>query len=86
VNAAKGANGLQAMLPRRAGRQVLITITRDSEQVRYETRRVKGVEYAMFNAPSGRYTVRYAADNAPQVITSLSPAAGAENHQEAVAR
>jgi hypothetical protein len=86
VNAATGATGLQAMLPRRAGRQVLITITRGREQVPYELRRVKGVEYAVFSALSGKYTVRYVADSAPQVISSLSHAAEGESLPDAAAR
>jgi len=71
IRAANGANGLQAMLPRKAGTRTLVRIVRDSTDVPYRERRVKGVEYAMFSAPSGVYSAQYAEDS---TLTSSAPA------------
>jgi len=77
VSAATGSNGLQGMLPRRAGNRALSTITRGSTDVPYEVQLVKGVEYAVFPATSGSYSATYVADTTAPTISSITPAPGA---------
>lgn len=54
-----GAAGLEAMLPRQSGHQVISTLQLDGVSVPYELRTVKGVEYAAFPAELGDYSATY---------------------------
>jgi hypothetical protein len=79
VNAAAGSNGLQGMLPRRAGNRLLSTIVRGTTDVPYEAQLMKGYDYATFSATSGTYTATYVADTTPPTISSITPASNATN-------
>ncbi|WP_298231779.1 N,N-dimethylformamidase beta subunit family domain-containing protein [uncultured Azohydromonas sp.] len=77
VSRSPAANGLQGMLPRRSGGNVLTGLTRGGSAVAFSVKVVKGVEYAFFNADSGSYVATYAADVAGPTVSSTTPAAGA---------
>ncbi|WP_051244526.1 DUF4082 domain-containing protein [Azohydromonas australica] len=77
VSRSPAANGLQGMLPRRSGSNVLTGLTRGGSAVAFSVKVVKGVEYAFFNADSGSYVATYAADVAGPTVSSTTPAAGA---------
>lgn len=72
-----GANGLQAMVPRRSSSGVLSSITRNGSAVSTTLRTINGVEYATFTGTSGAYVATYAADTTPPTITATSPSSGA---------
>jgi hypothetical protein len=59
VEVAAGANGLQGMLPLRAGTRTLGSITRGCTAVPFTTRTVKGIEYAFFTAAAGVHEATY---------------------------
>jgi Domain of unknown function (DUF4082)/Bacterial Ig-like domain len=59
VAAAIGANQLKAMLPTQDNAGTLSTLTRGGSTVSYDTRTVKGVQYAVFTATPGSYTATY---------------------------
>jgi hypothetical protein len=77
VSRSAAANGLQGMLPRRAGSNVLGSLTRGGSAVPFSVKVIKGVEYAFFNADSGSYVATYGADVAGPSVSSTTPAAGA---------
>jgi hypothetical protein len=84
VTAATGSNGLQGMLPLRAGNRVLSTIKRGTTDVSYEVAQVKGVEYATFPATTGGYTATYLADTTAPTVTQIVPANGTTGVNPAV--
>ncbi len=59
VNAAEGAHNLKAMLPIQDASGTLSTLTLGGNNVTYDTRTVKGVQYAVFSANPGAYTATY---------------------------
>ena len=71
-----GANGLRAMLPVRGAGGTLQTLSR-GEPVAYDTRTIKGLEYAVFDATAGTYTATYDADVTAPVISAVEAAPGA---------
>jgi hypothetical protein len=77
VSRAAAANGLQGMLPRRAGNDVLVDLTRGGTAVPFSIKVIKGVEYAFFAADSGSYAASYGVDTHGPVVTAATPAAGA---------
>jgi WD40 repeat protein len=74
-----GANGLQAMLPTRAGDTLLSSITRNGSQVTYTTTGIKGIEYATFSGDAGSYVASYTPAAAPPALDSTSPTSPANN-------
>jgi hypothetical protein len=74
-----GANtsGIQAMLPFRAGSQVIGGITRASTPVAFSVQNIKGIDYAFFSGIGGNYTASYGADATAPTVTSTSPASAA---------
>jgi hypothetical protein len=63
-----GANGLEAMVPASSGGKVLATISVGGTPVSFTNRTVKGVDYAVFPAVPGAYSVTYVTDTvAPPV-------------------
>ena len=77
VSRAAAATGLQGMLPRRAGNDVLVGLTRGGTAVPVSVKVVKGVEYAFFTADSGSYVASYGVDASGPAVTATTPAAGA---------
>ncbi|WP_157269485.1 N,N-dimethylformamidase beta subunit family domain-containing protein, partial [Azohydromonas aeria] len=78
ITRAAAANGLQAMLPRRAaGGAVLGSIRRAGTPVPFTLQVVKGVEYAFFAADGGSYAASYGSDSSGPGVSSTQPAAGA---------
>jgi hypothetical protein len=77
VSRGSGANGLQGMLPRRAGSNVLGSLSRGGSAVPFSVKTIKGVEYAFFSADTGSYVATYGADVAGPSVSSTTPAAGA---------
>jgi hypothetical protein len=59
VDADPDARGLRAMLPTQARGHSLTGLSRAGSSVSYETRVVKGVQYAVFPAVSGSYAAAY---------------------------
>jgi hypothetical protein len=59
IAADDGANGLRAMLPRQARGGTLSALTRDGAPVTFDTKTIKGVEYAVFPADDGAYAATY---------------------------
>jgi hypothetical protein len=73
-----GANGLQAMIPRRSNAGVLTSMTGPGGgAVTFTIDVIKGLEYAFFSAAAGTYTATYAADTTAPTVTSTSPISGA---------
>lgn len=75
VNEIVGANGLEAMLPLRlvGGIGRLTSVLRNGAAVVFETRTVKGIEYAVFRATGGNYAVSYDT-TAPDSTLTATPA------------
>ncbi|HEY8886682.1 MAG TPA: DUF4082 domain-containing protein [Candidatus Microsaccharimonas sp.] len=59
ITTGEGAHGLQAMIPTSDKAGSLQTITIGAQPVTYRTDVIKGVQYAIFNAIPGDYTVMY---------------------------
>jgi hypothetical protein len=82
---ADGATGLQAMVPASSGTGALLSLTRDGQPVVAQTRTVKGVAYAVFDAVAGSYTATYPPGPPPPASTSPSTSlSGAANVHAAV--
>ncbi|WP_157119428.1 DUF4082 domain-containing protein, partial [Azohydromonas lata] len=77
VSRAAAATGLQGMLPRRSGNDVLVGIVRGGTAVPFTLKVIKGVEYAFFAADTGSYTASYGVDTSGPLVSSTVPAAGA---------
>jgi FlgD Ig-like domain len=59
LDRADGATGLQAMVPASSVTGALLALTRDGQPVSTQTRTVKGIAYAVFDATAGSYTATY---------------------------
>lgn len=59
IAAAEGAHNLKAMLPIQDAGGTLAALTLADDDVTYDTRSVKGIQYAVFNALPGEYTAEY---------------------------
>ncbi|WP_051242281.1 DUF4082 domain-containing protein [Azohydromonas australica] len=79
VSRSPNANGLQGMLPRRAGSGVLLALTRAGTAVPFTIKVVKGMEHAFFAADTGTYVASYGADSTAPAVTATVPTAGATN-------
>src|SRR6185436_4922354 len=73
VVAGDGANGLQAMVPLDSGHGTVTVVTRDGSFVPFTTDTIKGIEYAIFPAVSGRYALTVDSSTVPH-LSSTSPA------------
>src|SRR5262249_22579526 len=69
------ARGIQAMLPMTATHGATLgTIKRAGATVTFSTKTVKGIAYAVFDAPSGSYTATYGGgDTQPPTTSMLVP-------------
>jgi hypothetical protein len=54
-----GARGLQAMVPAAGGTGPLLSLSRDGQPVSTQTRTMKGIAYAVFDAAAGSYVATY---------------------------
>jgi hypothetical protein len=79
VNAAAGSDGLRGMLPVAANGGSITSITRNGSPVATTQQRIKGVDYAFFDAAGGSYVATYggATGTTPGAGTSGSGASGA---------
>lgn len=59
VTAAVGTTNMKAMLPILDAAGQLATLARDGTEISYDTRTIKGVQYAVFEAQPGAYTATY---------------------------
>lgn len=59
IAAAEGAHNLKAMLPTQDAGGTLDSLKLSGSNVSYDTRTVKGVQYAVFNASPGQYVAQY---------------------------
>ena len=60
IAAAPGANGLRAMVPMTTALGgVATSITRNSSPIAFAIQTIKGMQYAVFDAPTGAYEVAY---------------------------
>ena len=59
IDADSAATGLRAMLPTQARNGTLSGLTRGGAAVAYQTKTIKGVEYAVFAAADGTYAAVY---------------------------
>ncbi|MEA2223950.1 MAG: hypothetical protein QOH83_2326, partial [Solirubrobacteraceae bacterium] len=74
VAQAAGANGLRGMLPIAAHGGFISSITRNGSPVAITPERIKGVDYAFFDAAGGNYVAAYGGTRPPSAGT---PGAGA---------
>ena len=74
-----GARGLQTMVPVRSTSGELTQIQLNATPVSFSRSIIKGVEYAMFTAAPGTYSVTYGSDSTPPTVSTTSPAGGAVN-------
>lgn len=80
VTPGKGAHGLQALLPLRAGDGGVLTgIARDGAPLAFTATAAKGMAYAAFPAAAGSYVATYAPDPATPVAGGRPPRAGQRN-------
>jgi hypothetical protein len=59
LTTSEGAHGLRSMVPSNNGGGTLTSVSRAGQAVSYQTQTIKGVSYAVFEARSGDYDVRY---------------------------
>ncbi len=59
VNAAAGSNGLRGMVPAVSNGGSITTVTRNGSAVAITPQRIKGVDYAFFDAVGGSYVATY---------------------------
>ncbi len=59
VNAAAGSNGLRGMVPAVSNGGSIASITRNGSAVAITPQRIKGVDYAFFDADGGNYVATY---------------------------
>lgn len=71
-----GANGLRGMVPTEPDVGSLTGITRDGGPIAFNTRTIKGIEYAFFAATAGAYAASYAPDTAGPFITDRTATPG----------
>ncbi len=73
ISPGSGANGLQAMLPTRAGSSLLLTAINGPGGGAVTTNKdtIKGIEYAFFSAAAGAYTATYQVVSLGITTTSL---------------
>jgi hypothetical protein len=74
VVAATGARNLNSMVPIQSAAGTLTSLTNGGNPVTYETRLVKGLQYAIFASPSGTYAATYATDATAPTVTATTPA------------
>jgi hypothetical protein len=68
------ARGLQGMVPARSGTGALSSLTRNGVALSAPVRRIKGVDYAVFDATSGSYVVTYGTAAVPMPDTAITQA------------
>lgn len=73
ITTGEGAHGLQAMIPTADKAGSLQTITLGTQPVTYRTDVIKGIEYAIFNAFIGDYTVTYSDFGFVKLVASPIP-------------
>jgi hypothetical protein len=73
VNGGAGATGLRGMLPVAANGGTIATVTRNGSPVAITPQRIKGVDYAFFDADSGSYVATY---SGTRTTGSATPGAG----------
>jgi hypothetical protein len=73
VNQAAGANGLRGTLPVAANGGSIATVTRNGSPVAITPQRIKGVDYAFFDAVGGSYEATY---SGTRTTGSATPGAG----------
>ena len=71
------ARNLDMLVPARSGNRVLTSVTRNGTAVTYDTRSVKGTDYALVRASAGDYVATYAQDSTAPTVASFKPADGA---------
>jgi hypothetical protein len=71
-----GANGLEAMLPIHARSGDLSAVSRNGVSVSYDTKTIKGVEYAILPDASGGYVATYPAPTTPHPAPPSDPNGG----------
>jgi hypothetical protein len=59
VAAAAGANGLQVMIPTKAGSLTLQSVTLNGQSVSFTTQTIKGVGYAFVTVAPGQFSAKY---------------------------
>ncbi|QYA25198.1 DUF4082 domain-containing protein [Gramella sp. MT6] len=67
-----GALNLEAMLPLVSGTKRMVGLNLDNVPVNYRTERIKGIDYAIFQAQSGNFIATYEI-NEPPVVSIDSP-------------
>lgn len=74
---AKARSMMRSLLPLSSKNGVLLSLSKDGQNVTFTTETIKGVAYAVFETTSGSYTATYGQDVTPPVVTSTVPAANA---------
>ena len=79
VTVGQGANGLEVMVPKPSGKSIA-GIQRNGTSIGgYDSKVVKGIDYAVFAAIAGNYVVTFSADTQPPTVFSTLPIDGAVN-------
>ena len=81
-----GARGLQAMVPSAGGTGPLLALTRDGQAVSTQTRTVKGITYAVFDAAAGSYVATYPPGPATPSTGSSTTATGGSSSADKSAK
>ena len=76
ISQGQGAKGLQATVPIPSGREIT-HVTYNGAPVGYSIDTIKGIEYAVFPALTGSYSVTMNADTTAPVVVGNTPPAGA---------
>ncbi len=80
LTAHSNARGLEAMLPLRSTTGTLTRLRRGGQPVSWTKRKVKGVDYAVFNGASGAYEAVYGNDTNAPAITEVAATADADGN------
>jgi uncharacterized protein YjdB len=75
VQANANANGLLAMVPVPAG-LMASNLRFNGSSIAYSLQWIKGVQYAVFSAPTGNYQINLIADTVAPTVQSITPANG----------
>jgi hypothetical protein len=74
IDAASGADGMQAMVPTTSIVGPLIGITFDGSAISFTRQTIKGIEYAIFAANAGTYSASYVGyATSPDTVITASP-------------
>ena len=78
LSALANARGLQVMLPYRFDKRYVSEVYAHGAPIEYVIKTIKGVQYAVFDGTTARYSVHYSPDTVSPIITDLTVVAMSE--------